>query len=175
VVWLIGVALIPLLLAAIGYGVTDRSLRSEPAEPSGPLPTLSEHPIPEIAPAPPPELALAPLAIIRGENGITLDGQFPTPQAKRALLDMVIEAMGDNVNIFDNIEVTPDTRTLDFSSAQPFFTAAANITDFGLDVNGDTVTLSGTAELREDHDAVQAAATKAWSNVNIVDRIDVVR
>lgn len=173
VVWLIGAALIPLLLAVIGYGMTDRSSRSQAAEPGGPLPTLSEHPVPEIPPAPPPGLALAPLAITRGDSGITLDGQFPTAQAKRVLLDMVIESVGDDVNVFDNIEIIPDVKALDFSSAEPFFTAAADIPDFGLDINGDTVTLTGTAATPEDHNAVQGAATKAWPDVNIVDRIEV--
>lgn len=167
--WLIGVVLIPLLLAVIGYSVHDRS-QPEAVEPSGPLPTLNETS--GVPLAPPPGLALAPLSIVRDGDTITLDGEMPSAQAKRVLLDTVIASVGQDVNVIDNLEINPDVKALDFSSAGPFFDAAAGIPDFTLGVDGDTVTLTGTAAVQADQDAVEGAAVTAWPYVNIVDNIE---
>ncbi|MEZ0363799.1 OmpA family protein [Mycobacterium sp. pUA109] len=176
--WLIGLVLIPALLGVIGYGVNDRS-RSQEATPSGALPTLTETSAvgaPSavgVPPAVPPQLALAPLSIVRSGDQITLDGDMPSPEAKRVLLDTVIAAVGQDVNINDNLGVNPDVKALDFSAAGPFFNAAAGIADFNLGVNGDTITLRGTAAVEADQDAVEDAAVKAWPNVNIADYIKI--
>ncbi len=57
----------------------------------------------------------------------------------------MIASVGDDINIIDNLGVNPDIKALDFSKAGPVFEAAATIPDFSLTVNGDTVTLAGTA------------------------------
>lgn len=170
VVWLIGVVLIPLLLGVIGYSITHRS-GPEAGEPSGPLPTLTEAP--EVPPAPPPGLALAPLSIVRNGDEITLDGDVPSEEARRALLDAVVTTVGeDGVNVIDNLNINPNIKALDFSSARTVFAAAKGIPDLALVVNGDTVTLTGTAAAQADQTAVEDAAVHAWPHVNIVDNIE---
>ncbi|OHU88267.1 OmpA family protein [Mycobacterium talmoniae] len=169
--WLLAAVLIPLLLGVIGFGVADRS-RSETDALSGPLPTLSETSAVGV-PGPPPQLALAPLSIVRSGDQITLDGAMPSAEAKRVLVDTVIAAVGEDVNVLDNLGVNPDIKALDFSNAGPFFNAAAGIPDFNLTVDGDTVTLAGTAPVQADQDAVEDAAVKAWPYVNVVDQIAV--
>src|SRR5574337_9158 len=176
VVWLIGLVLIPLLLAVIGYGMLDRSRSQAGGEsgPSGALPMLVEPtPAGESPRAPPPGLALAPLSIARQGDGVTLNGNLPDPTAKRTLLDAVVTSMGDDVNVFDNLQVVPGIKALDCSAAAPVFEAAAAIPDFTLNVSGDTVTLAGTAANADDAGAVEDAATQAWPNVNIVSKLEI--
>lgn len=168
--WLIAVVLIPLLLGVIGYSLTHRS-GPEAGGPSGPLPTLTETRS-NVPPAAPPGLALAPLSIVRNGDEITLDGEMPSAAAKRVLLDAVIASVGEDVNIIDRLGINPDVKALDFSSAGPVFRAAAGIPDFALVVNGDTVTLTGTAAAEADQNAVEDAAVHAWPHVNIVDNIE---
>src|SRR6516165_4617043 len=98
--WLIAVVVIPLLIAAIGYGA-ERS-RSASA-PIGALPT----------PAPShtsgaPTFSLAPLSITRNGNDITLSGSLPP-----------------GVNIIDKIHINPTIDALDFSNAGPIFRDSA--------------------------------------------------
>lgn len=172
--WLIGLVLVPLLLAVIGNGMLDRSRLQTGGEPSpgGALPTLIE-PGAGAAPAPPAGLALAPLSITRSPDGVTLTGDLPDPAVKQSLLDAVIGAMGEDVNVFDNLTVTPGVKALDVANTGPFFEAASTIPDFSLTVDGDTVTLSGTAAKANDVETVADAAVAAWPNVNIVNKISV--
>jgi peptidoglycan-binding protein ArfA len=164
------------LLGVIGYGMLDRSRSQnggEP-EPGGALPTLIEPTLPGVrSAAPPPGLALAPVSIVRHGDEITLDGNLPNPAAKRVLLDSVIASAGDDINIIDNLGVIPNIKALDFSAAGPVFEAAAAIPDFRLIVNGDTVTLAGTAASEDDEDAVEDAAEDAWRGVNIVNKLQI--
>ena len=165
--WLIGLVVIPLLLAVICYGDVDRH-PSEANGPTGALPTLNE---PSGAPKKPtiPALSLTPVSIIRSGNDIKLSGDFPSAEAKTSLLDALKASFGPNVNVIDNLRINPDVTSLDFSNAAPIFTAAASIPDFGLAVKGDTVTLSGTAGSGAQQEAVEQAADAAWPNLNIVD------
>jgi len=166
-VWLVAAVLIPLLLAVIGYGLARLS-GPEDGTPTGTLPTLAQTSLPPLPPAPPRSLMLAPLSIVRSGEQITIDGAMPNAEAERVLQDTVLGAFGRDVNIVDTVSITPDVKALDFSSARAFFDAVAGVPDFSLVVGGDTVTLGGTAEAAADLDAVEAAATKAWPLVNIV-------
>lgn len=166
--WLLGLALIPLLLAVIGYGLVDRSRSQAGAglESGGAVPTLIE---PTLAPVPPP--GLAPVSIARHGDEIILEGNLPDDNARRTLLDSVMASMDDGVNIIDNLGVHPNIKTLDFSTAGPVFEAAAGIPDFSLAANGNTVTLAGTAATAAELETVAAAAAEAWPDVNIVNRM----
>jgi peptidoglycan-binding protein ArfA len=172
--WLIGLVIIPLLLAAIGYGAFDRS-RSAANGPTGVLPTLTETSPPGASPTTPkvPALSLAPLSISRNGNDITLTGEFPDNAAKSALLNALTSAVGTGVKIIDKLGINPNIEALDFSDAGPVFNAAASIRDFNLGVNGDTITLAGTATSADQQDAVETAAENAWPNLNIVDKMEI--
>lgn len=150
--WLIGLVVIPLLLAAIGYGAFDRT---KPP-----------------APATTPSSSFAALSISRNGNNITLSGDFPDDSAKAALMNS-LKALPSGVIIVDQIHINPSVRALDFANADPVFRASGAITDFSLSVSGDTVTLSGTASSADEHSAVRQAAVSTWSRLNVVDKLAV--
>lgn len=170
--WLIGLVVIPLLLGAIGYGLTDLT-RSESNGPTGQLPTLAPPASHQASPTAPtiPPISLAPLSITRNGKDITLRGDFPDAKAKAALLDAVTASVGSTANVIDNLGVNPDVNSLDFSDAAAVFNAAASIPDFRLSVAGDTITLAGTAATGDQADAVLQAADDAWPNLNIDNQI----
>jgi peptidoglycan-binding protein ArfA len=137
---------IPLLIAAIGYGAVDRSAPF--AHPAGGVTTTGA--------SGKPALSLAPLSIIRNGNNITLNGDFPDESAKAALMNSLKGALPPGVNIVDQIRIDPHVDALDFTNAGTVFKASAPTTDFGMAVNGDTVTLSGTAASADQAERRQA-------------------
>jgi peptidoglycan-binding protein ArfA len=172
--WLISLVVIPLLLAVIGYGEV-RQTGSVVNGPTGALPTL-QAPKPSggasNTPTIPP-VSLAPVSITRSGNDIKLSGDMPTVEAKESLLAALKGGFGPDINIVDNVRVNRDITSLDFSNAAAVFKAAASVSDFGLAIKGDTVTLIGTTSSGGQQDAIEQAADAAWPNLNIVDTMGV--
>jgi peptidoglycan-binding protein ArfA len=164
--WLIGLVIIPLLIAAIGYGALDRAATS--TGPTGALPTLTQTSTSGV-----PKLSLAPLSITRNGNDITLNGDFPDDSAKAILMKALRGGIGPTINVIDQIRINPNVDALDFSNAQPIFQASSSIPNFTLSVDGDTVTLAGTASSADQKNTIDQATTRAWSNLNIVDNLAV--
>jgi peptidoglycan-binding protein ArfA len=173
--WLVGLIVIPLLLAVIGHGELGRT-RSDFNGPTGALPTLNAH-TPSYGGAPNsptiPPVALAPVSITRSGNDIKLSGDTPTPEAKDSLLAALKAGFGPNINIIDDIRINRDITSLDFSNAAAVFKAAASVADFGLTIKGDTITLIGTTGSGGQQDALEQAADAAWPNLNIVDTMGI--
>jgi peptidoglycan-binding protein ArfA len=171
--WLIGLIVIPLLLAVIGFCALGRT-PSQANGPGGTLPTLNA-PKPSGAPNTPtiPPVSLSPVSIARSGNDIKLSGDMPSTTAKNSLLTALKTGFGPDVNIIDNGAINPNITSLDFSNAAAVFKAAASVPDFGLAVKGDTVTLIGTTSSGGQQDAVEQAADKAWPNLNIVDTMGI--
>ena len=171
--WLVGLIVIPLLLAVIGYSELDRT-RPAVNGPTGALPTLNA-PKPGGAPPTPtiPAIALAPVSITRSGNDIKLSGDMPSVGAKESLLAAVQGGFGPNIDIVDNVQINPDITSLDFSNATTVFKAAASVADFGLTIKGATITLIGTTGSGGQQDAVEQAAVAAWPNLNIVDTMGI--
>jgi len=162
--WLIAVVIIPLLIAAIGYGAFDRS---RPASgPTGALPTLGASGKPSGL-----KLSLAPLSITRNGNDLTLTGDFPDDSAKAALMKALSGSVGPGVNIIDQIRINPNVIALDFSKAAPIFNDSASIPDFSLTVGGDTITVAGTAATQTQKNTVERDAAHTWSNLNVVGQL----
>ena len=166
--WLIGLVVIPLLITAIGYGAYDRPRSG--SVPTGAAPALTS---PNKSGA--PTLSLAPFSIRRDGNDITLSGDFPDDSAKAALLKALKGGLGAGVNVIDQIQINPNVDALDFSNAGPIFKDSASITDFTLTVDGDTVTLAGTAASAGQKNTIEKAAVHTWSNLNVVDHLVVNR
>jgi peptidoglycan-binding protein ArfA len=162
--WLICLVVIPLLIAAIGYVAFDRP--GFAGGPSRALPT----PAPSSTSAA-PKIALAALSISRSGNNITLSGAFPDDSAKAALIKALQGSLPPDVNIVDQTHIDPNIKALDFSNAVPVFKDSASIADFNLTVDGDTVTLSGTATSQDQKNVVAQEATGTWSNLNVVDKL----
>ncbi|OBI86620.1 OmpA family protein [Mycobacterium sp. 1245805.9] len=160
--WLIAVAVIPLLIAGIGYGAFDQPRPAHGA--GGPAPAASST-------STAPKLSLAPLSITRIGNDVTLVGGFPDDSAKAALLNAVKGSLPPGVNVIDQIHINPNIDALDFAKAAPIFKDSASIPDFSLVVNGDTITLAGTAASPDQKNAVSQEAARTWSTLKVVDKL----
>ena len=164
--WLICLVVIPLLIAAIGYVAFDR-----PSSANGPS-RASQTPAPSSTSAA-PKIGLAAFSISRSGNSITLSGAFPDDSAKAALIKALKGALPADVNIVDQTHIAPNVKALDFSNAVPVFKDSASIPDFNLTVDGDTVTLSGTATSQDQKNVVAQEAAGTWSNLDVVDKLTV--
>lgn len=102
--WLIGLVVIPLLIAAIGYGAFERPQSVN--GPTGALPTLA-----------PSGKSVAPK--------LSFSGDFPDDSAKAALMNALKGSLAPRVNIIDQIHINPDVDALDFSKAGPIFKDSA--------------------------------------------------
>jgi len=158
--WLIGLLVIPLLIAGIGSIMVHRSESA-----AGALSSTSTSSA--------PRLNLAQLSIARQANSITVNGDFPDETSKDALMKAIKGGMAPDVNIVDQVHINPSAKSLDFANAGPVFTASAPIPDFNLSVNVDTVILLGTAASYDQRTAVEKAAAAAWPGVNVIDRIEI--
>lgn len=158
--WLVALVVIPLLLGAIGYGMQDR-----PA-------SWATGPTSEVSPLTrPPAITWAPAAVVRDGNNITLSGEFPDQKARAALVDAVANSLPRGVSLIDRLRVSPDVEALDFTDAGKVFDAATTISDFRLTLQGDTITLAGTAPTADARHAVEQAARDTWPNVTVVNTL----
>jgi peptidoglycan-binding protein ArfA len=161
--WLIAVVVIPLLIAAIGFGAFERP---QPARGPGPVPSMGTS---NTSAA--PKLSLAPLSVTRNGNDFTLVGDFPDDSAKAALLRALNGSLPPGANVIDQIHINPNVDALDFAKAGPIFKDSVAISDFSLVVGGDTITLAGTAASQDQKNAVHQDAARTWSTLNIVDKL----
>ena len=115
-----------------------------------------------------PGLSFAPLSIVRSGNGFTLTGDLPDLNAKNALLDTLRGTFGADVNLTDNLNIKAGVSAPDFTGLGGLFKAAVDIPDFNFDLNGDTLTLTGTAPSEDAKSAVETRGrrpgrTSRWS------------
>ncbi len=172
--WLLGLLLIPLLLGAVGYGAQNRAgSGAEATQPSvDPTATLT---VPSVS-APSanlPKMSFAPLSIVRAGNDVTLSGDLPDEAAKASLLDMLRDAFGPDVNVVDKLNIKSGVNAPGFSVLGGLFKASTNIPDFNFDLNGDAITLTGTAPSGDVRATVDAAAKAALPNVTMANNIRV--
>lgn len=169
--WLLALAAIPLLLALIGYGITDRSKLDingpDINAPNVAAPTLS---VPSVSL---PGVSFAPLAILRNGNIITLNGDLPDLATRTGLFDMLKGVFGSGVQLVDNLNIKAGVTAPDLSSLGAVFRAAVSMPDFKFKIVGDTVSLIGTAASDAVKSAVEAAAKAAWPNLKLLNNIEV--
>lgn len=120
-----------------------------------------------------PNLSLAPLSIVHSGNDYTLSGDLPDGSAKASLLDALKGALGPDVQLVDNVNLKTGLTAPDFGGIGALLKAAVDIPDFSFKLDGDTLTLTGTAPSGDVKAAVEAAATAAWPNVKISNEIQV--
>ena len=99
-------------------------------------------------------MSFAPLSISRNGNDVTLSGDLPDGAAKASLLDAVKGALGADLNLIDNVNINAGVNAPDFSGLQAVFQAGATIPDFNFNLDGDAVTLTGTAASEDEKAAV---------------------
>ena len=176
--WLLALLAIPLLLGLIGWAglnksdTGDANLTLPSVNPSATL-TAPNVNAPDVSRRQPPDLNFAPLSILRNGNGFTLSGELPSLEAKTGLLDSLRLAFGPDINLTDNLNVKAGVNAPDFAVLGSIFGAAIDIPDFNFDLNGDTLTLKGTAPSEKAKAEVEAAAKAAWPNMKIVNNIEV--
>ena len=171
---------IPLLLGLIGWAGLNKSdndvnLTLPSVNPSATL-TAPNVNVPDVN-APDvnlPNLSFAPLSILRSGNGFTLSGDLPDLAAKTSLLDNLKLAFGPDINLTDNLNIKAGVNAPDFSVLGTVLKEAVDIPDFNFDLNGDTLTLTGTAPSEAVKADVEAAAKAAWPNMKITNNIQVV-
>jgi peptidoglycan-binding protein ArfA len=164
--WLLGLLAVPLLLGLIGWSGLDRPNKgADLTLPSvNPSATLNVNL---------PNLSFAPLSILRNGNGFTLSGDLPDFNAKTSLLNALRGAFGPEINLTDNLNIKAGVSAPDFSGIGELFKAAVDIPDFDFDLNGDILTLAGTAPSEQLKASVAAAAQAVWPNLRITNDIQV--
>lgn len=157
--WLLALLAIPLLLGLVGWATFEESDgRDEPALPSA-ASSATAHAV------------VGALSIQRNGNDVTLSGDLPDPAAKTNLLDTLEGVFGPDANLVDNLDIKSGVTVADLSGLGGVFKAASGIPDFGWKIDGDTVTMTGGAPSDDVKSAVGAAATAAWPNAKIDNRI----
>ena len=171
--WLLSLLLIPLLLGALGYATRDRSADIDMTAPTVDATATLTAPTVTAPTVNVPGLSFAPLSITRNGNDWTLSGDLPDAAAKTSLLDSLRASLGAGANLIDNVNISAGVNAPDFSGLGDLFKAAVDIPDFNFNLEGDTVTLTGTAPSEEAKAAVEAAAKAAWPDLTIVNNIRV--
>jgi peptidoglycan-binding protein ArfA len=169
--WLLALLAIPLLLGLLGWGVLGKSnkdvdLTMPSVSPSVSVPSVS-------APNVNLPALTSTLSILRNGNDVTLSGDLPDLAAKTALLDTLKGVFGPNVNLIDKLNIKADVSAPDLTGLGDVFKAALDIPDFNWKLDGDTVTLTGTAPSDAVKAGVEAAAKAAWPNATIDNQIQV--
>jgi peptidoglycan-binding protein ArfA len=171
--WLLALLLIPLLLGALGYATRDKSADVDLTAPTVDATATMTAPTATAPNVNVPGLSFAPLSITRNGNDWNLSGDLPDAAAKTSLLDSLRGALGAGANLIDNVNIKAGINAPDFSGLGDIFKAAVDIPDFNFNLEGDTVTLTGTAPSEDAKAAVEAAAKAAWPNLKIVNNIQV--
>ncbi len=89
------------------------------------------------------------------------------------MLDSLKLAFGPEIDLTDNSNIKAGVNAPDFSVLGSVLKAAVDIPDFNFDLNGDTLTLTGTAPSEDVKADVEAAAKAAWPDVKIINNIQV--
>ena len=167
--WLLTALVIPLLLGLVGWGALGKS--DKDADLAGPDNGSSvSAPAAGTANGTAPVL-VAGLSILRNGNDITLSGDLPDLAAKNGLIDSLRGVFGPDVNLIDQLNVKTGVNAPDLNGIDPVFRAAIDIPDFNWKIDGQTVTLTGTAPSDEVKAAVESATKTAWPDATIDNQI----
>ena len=164
--WLLGLLLIPLLFGWLGWGALKPTGTATAPEVGVTVPSASVG-------VSKPSLSFSPLSILRNGRDFTLTGLLPDLRMKERLFGALKAALGANVNLIDKLDVAAGATTPDVDGFAGLFTAAADIPDFRFVVQGDSLTLTGTAPSEEVKAAVGAAAKAGWPNLRITNNITI--
>ncbi len=127
----------------------------------------------EAATPSPAELAAPSLSISVSNNALTLEGSMDPSVDMTRLIKPALEAF--NPSYLTNL-IDTSTATSDADWLQPLAGLLPQISELSspsIDITDRQITLSGTAESRDIHDAIISAALAELSDYSLVERIDV--
>lgn len=119
-----------------------------------------------------PELTSAPFALMRDGNTVTLTGSVATTRSKSELA-AAVKAQWLNATLDDKTTVVDGAGTPDMSVVGNVLTAADAIPDFGLSIDGATITLMGTAPNLDVAADVQNAAAMSFPGAKLANNIQI--
>jgi peptidoglycan-binding protein ArfA len=173
--WLWAFLAIPLLLAVIGWGWLNGTNNSGQLT----MPTINPSASLAVPTAPSastgaasPSVGFPGMSIVRSGNDLTLTGELPDADSKKSLLES-LKLVFPGANLVDKLTVTPGVKAPDMAGLGGLFSAVVNIPDFNLNLEGDTLTLTGTAPSETVKASAESYAQSAWPNVKIVNNIEV--
>ncbi|MDT5069547.1 MAG: peptidoglycan-binding protein ArfA [Mycobacterium sp.] len=182
--WLLALLVVPALIALIGWAGTDRAtddvaLTTPSVNPSASL-TASPSPSAPTKTTGMPAGGYAPFSVVRNGNvgdpagamGFTVSGEVPDAATKTSLIQALVTTM-PGAKIVDGLKIAPGVTVPDVAGLGGLFSAAIGIPGFGMNLVGDTVTLTGTAPSEELKAAAQSAAIATWPGVKVVNDIQV--
>jgi peptidoglycan-binding protein ArfA len=119
-----------------------------------------------------PELTSAPFSLTRDGNTVTLTGSLANTRSKSELA-AAVKAQWLNATLDDKTTVVDGAGTPDMSVVGNVLSAADAIPDFGLSIDGATITLMGTAPNLDVAAGVQSAAAMSFPGAKLANNIQI--
>ncbi|WP_409431051.1 OmpA family protein [Mycobacterium sp. SMC-16] len=156
-------AVVVAVVAAVGWVVfgTSDEHRAPSSIAASAVPTQAQ-----------PELTSAPFALTRDGNTVTLTGSLANTRSKSELA-AAVKAQWLNATLNDKTTVVDGAGTPDMAAIGNVFSAADAIADFGLAIDGATVTLMGTAPNLDVAGDVQSAAALSFPGAKLANNIQI--
>lgn len=170
--WPVAAALILVLLAVIGWVVSDTDDSPTPRDDAG---ASSQTPVPS-APSTTTTAASAAapaqLSLNRDGNDVTLTGKVPGDTAKSDL-ESAVRSQWPSADVTDKIQVAPGAAVPDMSGLGGVLAEAGAIADFGMSINGSDMTLTGTAPNLDIASQVQSTAVLVFPNLKLTNNLQI--
>lgn len=166
--WLVALIVVPLALGLIGTGGLG-----EPDKLALPPPVLSASPTLTPANGARTSVVLAPLSLQRSGDDVVLSGQVPDELSRTFALDRARTVL-PGTNVVDLLSVIHGVTAVDLAGLDDVLTASAALPDFGIDIDGGNVVLTGTAPSEQIATRVEDAVQAAWPDLVVVDDIAVI-
>ncbi len=166
--WLAALIVVPLALGLIGSGGLDGAENS-----ALPPPALRTSATMTPASGTRPTAVMAPLSLQRSGTDVVLSGQVPDELSRNFALDRARTVL-PGTNVVDLLTVINGITAVDLAGLDDVLTASVPLPDFGIDVEGGNVILTGTAPSEELATAVEDAVQAAWPDLVVVDDIAVI-
>jgi len=157
-------AVVVAVVAAVGWVVFGTS--DEHRAPS----SIAASAVP--TPAQQPELTSAPFALTRDGNTVTLTGSLANTRSKSELA-AAVKAQWLNATFNDKTTVVDGAGTPDMAAIGNVLSTADAIADFGLSIDGATITLMGTAPNLDVAGEVQSAAALSFPGAKLANNIQI--
>ncbi|MGX9670476.1 channel-forming protein ArfA/OmpATb [Mycobacterium sp. HM-7] len=119
-----------------------------------------------------PELTSAPFSLTRDGNTVTLTGSLASTRSKSELA-AAVKAQWLDATLNDKTTVVDGAGTPDMSVIGNVLSTADAIPDFGLSVDGATITLMGTAPNLDVAGEVQSAAALSFPGAKLANNIQI--